>query len=307
MALAIVAVLAVAVTVGVTLLTPSNPRVLTVATTTSTVDTGLLDYVNAAFEAKYGVAVKVVSVGTGQALKYGERGDADLVLVHARPLEEAFVAAGFGIHRVGVMYNDFIVLGPSDDPAGLAEAVDSVDAFKRLAKAGEEGRAVFVSRGDKSGTHFRELSLWEAAGITPQGKSWYIEAGGGMGSTLIVANEKNAYTLSDRGTFVSYAARLKIALVFERDVALLKPYGAILVNPELHPKVKYELAVTYIAFLISDEGQELIGSFRKNGQQLFTPLAQDYSKAEILGFPEQRAEVSFYLSKAREIEATGLG
>ncbi|MFQ5762907.1 MAG: substrate-binding domain-containing protein [Candidatus Bathyarchaeia archaeon] len=307
---AILVLVAVAATVGAAVppfLAASNPKVLTVATTTSTVDTGLLDHLNSAFTEKHDIPVRVLSVGTGQALEYGKRGDVDMVLVHARPLEEAFVNDGFGVHRVGIMYNDFIILGPRGDPADLHDATSVADAFNRIAEAGAEGRTFFVSRGDKSGTHMKELSIWNTAHITSQGQRWYVEAGGGMGSTLLVADDKEAYTLSDRGTFASYGAQLDIGIVFEGGVDLLNPYGAILVNPELHPDAQYDLAVAYVAFLVSDDGQKLISDFEKNGQHLFIPIAQDYSAAERLGFPSQREEVSFYLSRAGEIEAMKLG
>ncbi|MEE8442401.1 MAG: substrate-binding domain-containing protein, partial [Dehalococcoidia bacterium] len=208
-------------------------QMLVLATTTSTADSGLLDDILLPFEAANDVRVEVLAVGTGQALALGERGDADLILVHDRAREDNFVAQGYGVSRYDVMYNDFVVIGPPDDPAGIGSSSNAVDAFVGIARAGEAGEAVFVSRGDSSGTHSKELQAWETAGIEPSGE-WYRETGQGMGSTLTVADEMGAYTLVDRGTYLSREEGLALAILVEGDTLLFNPYGIIAVNPERH-------------------------------------------------------------------------
>ncbi len=243
------------------------------ATTTSTYDSGLLDDIIPEFEEKYGIFVEVLSVGTGQALETGEKGDADVLLVHARSLEDEFVDNGYGIHRVCVMYNDFIIVGPSSDPAGINEKNISA-AMSKLKKAGEAGKVKFYSRGDNSGTHTKELKLWKKISFTPDPSKheWYLETGAGMGNTLTTADDNDGYTLIDRGTWLASKDNVDLTELVSGEEILLNPYGAILVNPEVNPNVKYEYAKIFVAFLVSKEGQELIGDFRKNGEKLFKPL-----------------------------------
>jgi len=238
------------------------------ATTTSTDNSGLLAVLLPPFEQKYAIKVDVIAVGTGRALKLGENGDVDLVLVHARAAEDEFMEKGFGINRRDSMYNDFVIAGPIDDPVNVRNALDAVNALAVIA----EKRAPFISRGDDSGTHKKERELWKCAGIEPQGK-WYVEAGQGMGAVLQMADEKQAYTLTDRGTWLAYAAKLDLALLLEGDPKLFNPYGIIAVNPAVHPHVNYMGAMLLIAWFTSPEGQEIIGDFKKDNQALFIPLA----------------------------------
>jgi tungstate transport system substrate-binding protein len=245
---------------------PETPARIRLATTTSTDDSGLLQDLLPPFEKKEGVQVVVNAVGTGQALAIAKRGDADILLVHARSREDEFVAEGWGIDRRDVMWNDFLIAGPAEDPAGLGEAADAADAMKRLAAA----KAKFVSRGDDSGTHTRERSLWKAAGVTPDWPE-YKEAGQGMGSCLTIADESLAYVLTDRGTFLAFGDRVDLVPVFEGDPALRNPYGAILVNPAKHPGVNVDGARKLLDYLTSPEGQRRIADFRVNGKQLFFP------------------------------------
>jgi tungstate transport system substrate-binding protein len=244
----------------------SDPPRIRLATTTSARDTGLLDFVLPEAERRAGATISVVAVGTGQALALGKRGDADLVIVHDRPAEDAFVSEGFGVDRRDLMWNDFVVLGPKADPAGVRGGKDSVAAFRRLAEA----KAPFVSRGDKSGTHAREKSLWEKASVTPDWPG-YAEAGQGQGPTLLVANEKRAYVLSDRATFASMRKKLELDVLVEGDPLLRNPYGAILVDPGKVKGVNAEGARVVLDYLTSPEGQARIGSFRIEGEQVFHP------------------------------------
>ena len=236
------------------------------ATTTSTENSGLLDAILPAFTEMYGIAVDVVAVGTGAALELGRNGDADVVMVHARSLEDQFVADGYGVNRRDIMYNDFIILGPADDPAGIADAASASDAMARIAAA----EAVFISRGDNSGTHNRELQLWESAGVTPSGR-WYREVGQGMGAVIAIADEEEAYTIADRGTFISFRSDIDLIVLTEGDSALFNPYGIIAVDPARHDSANYVGAMALIAFFTSPEGQDLIGAFRVEGETLFTP------------------------------------
>jgi len=245
--------------------TPANPRIR-LATTTSTENSGLLAYLLPFFEAKTGYRVEVVAVGTGAALKLGENGDADTVLVHARALEDAFVAAGFGVDRRDVMYNDFIIVGPKADPAGLSGAKDAIEAFGRLSG----GAAAFVSRGDSSGTHVMELSLWKKAGIAPSG-AWYKEAGQGMEPVILMAEALQGYALADRATWLAVKDKTTLAIDFEGDPVLFNPYGVIAVNPERWPRANIEGATAFAGFLTSKEGRALIASFKIGGEQLFFP------------------------------------
>lgn len=243
---------------------------LILATTTSTQDSGLLDILIPAFEQKTGYVVKIVAVGTGQALKMGQEGNADVLLVHAPSSEKDFMSAGYGSERKLVMHNDFIIVGPAEDPAGIKGMTSATDAFKKIADA----KAPFISRGDQSGTNTMELSLWKKVAITPQG-DWYQESGQGMGATLKIASEKKAYTLSDRATYLANKSTLGLDILVEGDKALLNVYHVIVVNPEKYPKINLAGAKAFADYVVSPEGQDLIGKFGvdKYGQALFTPDA----------------------------------
>jgi len=237
---------------------------LKLSTTTSTDNSGLLKAILPAFEQKYDCKVDVIAVGTGKALKIAENGDVDVTLVHARSKEDKFVDAGFGVNRRDVMYNDFVIIGPAKDPAGVKTAKSAAEAMKKIADA----KAFFVSRGDDSGTHTKEKGLWKAAEVAPKG-DWYIEAGRGMGEVITMANERQGYTLTDRATYLAYKSKIELPIVCEGDKAMFNPYGVIAVNPKLHPHVKYDLAMAFIAYLTSNEGQKAITDFKVNGNQLF--------------------------------------
>jgi tungstate transport system substrate-binding protein len=242
------------------------PKILRLATTTSTRDSGLLEFLLPPFEKRESVEVQVVAVGTGQALELGARGDADLVLVHARTLEDAFVAEGKGTDRRDIMYNDYIVLGPAADPAG-AKGGDVVEAFRRIASK----RAPFVSRGDKSGTHVREQEIWAKAGGMPTGQDFYLEAGQGMGPCLTMAGEKSAYVLADRGTWLAFKRKVGLAVLVEGDRMLHNQYGAIVPT---HAKADRAVGTRLLDYLTSGEGQRRIGEFRVDGEQLFHPAGE---------------------------------
>jgi tungstate transport system substrate-binding protein len=242
---------------------------ITVASTTSTENSGLFGHILPIFTAATGIEVRVVAQGTGQALETGRRGDADVVFVHARAQEERFVAEGWGVQCFDVMYNDFVLVGPADDPAGLRAAETAADAMARIAGAG----APFASRGDDSGTHVAERGLWAAAGIEPAG-AWYLSTGSGMGATLNTAAQVPAYALTDRGTWLSFANRGPLEIVFQGEEVLFNPYGIILVNPERHPHVKAEQGQAFIDWIISDAGQAAIASFTLGGEPLFFPSAR---------------------------------
>lgn len=251
------------------------PARLILATTTSTEDSGLLEYILPDFEAKYNAEVDVIAVGTGQALELGQKGDADVVLVHARAREDQFVADGYGTARYDVMYNDFIVVGPTADPAGIKGMTDAAAAFARIAETG----STFVSRGDDSGTHSKEKAIWTAAEITPEGE-WYISAGQGMGEVLTMSDEMGAYTLSDRATYVArQATGLTLEILVEGDPILFNPYGVIPVNPEKHPNINAGLGQAFADWITSLETQELILSFKLNDQSLFTPDSEAWRAA----------------------------
>ncbi len=237
---------------------------LRMSTTTSTENSGLLAVLLPPFEKQCGCKVDVVAVGTGKALKLGEAGDVDVVFVHARTLEDKFVAAGFGIDRRDVMYNDFVVLGPPDDPARIAESSSVRDAFRAIAAKGSP----FISRGDESGTHQKEKEIWKEAGIAPKG-TWYIEAGQGMGEVINMATQKRGYTLSDRGTYIAYRKKTDLVVVRQGDRTLWNPYGIIAVNPKKHPHVKYGLAKKLIDFVMGPDGQALIAGYKVDGAPLF--------------------------------------
>lgn len=241
-----------------------------VASTTSTEASGLFDHLLPKFTKATGIRVRVIAVGTGQAIRLARRGDADVLLVHHRPSEEAFVREGFGLKRHALMYNDFILVGPAKDPAGVAGRKNAVAAMVTI----REAKAIFVSRGDDSGTHKRELSLWRAAGIAKAARGgWYREIGAGMGRTLNTAAAMPAYTLVDRGTWLSFGNKRDLKLLLEGDPRLRNPYGVVVVNPQKHPHVKVKAAQRFVDWLTSPAGQTAIGAFRVNGAVLFHPSA----------------------------------
>ncbi|SCC82345.1 tungstate transport system substrate-binding protein [Saliniramus fredricksonii] len=260
----------IAMLVALPLATPAQAQdFITVASTTSTENSGLFGHILPLFQEETGIEVRVVAQGTGQALETGRRGDADVVFVHARELEEAFVADGFGVERLDVMYNDFVIVGPGADPAGLEGADDAASAMAAIAEA----EAPFASRGDDSGTHVAEMNLWKAAGVAPEGQ-WYLSTGSGMGATLNTAAQVPAYALTDRATWLSFANRGSLEIVFEGDPVLFNPYGIILVDPERHPHVKAQQGQAFIDWVVSPAGQEAIASFTVAGEQLFFPNAE---------------------------------
>lgn len=238
---------------------------LKMSTTTSTQDSGLLKVLLPPFEQKNNCKVDVIAVGTGQALKIGEAGDVDVVFVHARKLEDKFVADGFGVNRMDVMYNDFVVIGPKSDPAGAARAKSAAEALKMIAAKGSS----FISRGDKSGTHIKEKELWQAAGVEPKG-GWYVEAGQGMGPVITMATERQGYTLADRGTYNAFKGKkTDLAIVFQGEKGLFNPYGVIAVNPKKHAHVKHDLAMRFIDYVTGPEGQKIIAGYKQHGEPVF--------------------------------------
>ena len=249
----------------------AEERFITVVSTTSTEQSGLFKHILPAFEQKTGIKVRVVALGTGQALDVGRRGDADVVFVHARAAEEKFLAEGHGVKRFSVMYNDFVLIGPKSDPAKVAGSRDIAAALSKIAAA----QAPFVSRGDNSGTHIAELGLWKAAGIdiAKTKGPWYRETGQGMGPALNAASSMNAYVLSDRGTWLAFRNRGDLAITVEGDKRLFNQYGVMLVNPDRHPSVKKQLGQAFIDWIVSPEGQQAIAEYRIDGEQLFFPNA----------------------------------
>jgi tungstate transport system substrate-binding protein len=249
----------------------AEDRSIVVASTTSTQDSGLFGYLLPIFKAKTGIEVKVIAQGTGQALDTARRGDADVVFVHAKSQEEKFLAEGFGVRRFDVMYNDFVLIGPKDDPAGV-KGKDIETALKTIQAKGTP----FVSRGDRSGTHAAELALWKQAGIDIAAAKgpWYREIGQGMGAALNAASGMNGYVLSDRGTWISFKNRGDLQIVVEGDKRLFNQYGVMLVNPEKYPSVKRDLGQAFIDWLVSPEGQAAIAGYKIDGQQLFFPDAE---------------------------------
>jgi tungstate transport system substrate-binding protein len=238
--------------------------VIRLATTTSTADTGLLDVLTEEFLKDTGIRVDFIVTGTGQALAHGRNGDVDAVLVHAPAEEDLFVREGFGLERVPLMWNDFVIVGPPEDPAGVSDAREATDALLRVSEA----QATFISRGDDSGTHKKELQLWEAIGLGPKG-AWYVEAGQGMGACLTMASEMEAYLLTDRGTFLARLNTLDLEILFEGDEKLVNPYAIIAVDPERFPWVNSAGVDRLIEWLVSSRGQRLIDGFRVDGHQLF--------------------------------------
>ncbi len=255
---------------GLSSLAWGQSKVVILATTTSTQDSGLLDVLVPLFEKKTGYTVKTIAVGTGQSLAMAARGEADVVLVHAPELELKYLKEGSLMNRRLVMHNDFILVGPPADPAGIKGMKKATEAFRKIA----EGRARFVSRGDQSGTHAKEVALWKAAGITPRG-DWYIEAGQGMGATLSIASEKGAYTLTDRATHLAFRRRIQLVILLEGDASLLNIYHVMEVNPARHPKVNQAGGKAFADFLVSQEAQAVIRTFgvEKYGEPLFFPDA----------------------------------
>ncbi|WP_265109546.1 substrate-binding domain-containing protein [Halosolutus halophilus] len=247
---------------------------LTLTTTTSTDDTGLLDELNAPFEDRYGVTVDTVAQGTGAALKTARNGDSDVVMVHARSLEDEFMEEGYGVNRRDLMFNDFVVVGGTDDPAGIAGSEEVTTAFQAIA----DSESMFVSRGDNSGTHTKELALWEESGLDRESfGEWYMEAGQGMGEVLVQANEQGAYTLADRGTYLSMQSNIDLEIHVQGPVEggpelLMNPYGIVAVNPAVHD-VNYDLALAYIGYITGPEGQSIIENYTVEGEQLFFPEA----------------------------------
>jgi tungstate transport system substrate-binding protein len=251
----------------------SGGKEILCASTTSTDNSGLFAYILPMFEKKTGIKVKVLALGTGAAIEIGKRGDADLVFVHAKEQELKAIEEGFFVNRHDVMYNDFIIVGSPSDPAKIKGIKSAANAFRMIAKSAQP----FVSRGDKSGTHTKELSIWNKTGIGPKGHEWYLEVGQGMEKTQRIANEKRAYTLTDRGTWLvtKEKDKLDMIIVLEGDPILFNQYGVMAVNHEKHKHIKYKMAMEFIAFLISEEGQNAIASYKdKNGTQLFIPNAK---------------------------------
>ncbi len=246
---------------------------LTLTTTTSTFDTGLLNEIHTDFEDMYGVSVDAVAQGTGAALETARNGDSDVVMVHARGLEDEFMRNGYGVNRRDLMFNDFVIVGPDDDPAGIDGMGSVTDALSTIADA----EAAFISRGDNSGTHTKERNLWESAGIEPGG-GWYQETGSGMGEALNIANQQRAYTLSDRGTFISQRSEVDLGIRVQGPLeggpeVLANPYGIMATNPGVHDNVNYDLAMAYIGWITSPDVQEAIAKYRVDGEQLFFPEA----------------------------------
>ena len=242
---------------------------LRLATTTSTVNSGLMDYLLPEFLKDTAIEVQVIAVGTGKALRLGQDGDVDVVLVHARSAEQDFIDAGFGLERVEVMYNDFVLIGPPDDPAQISTSQSVVEALKKI----YDSNSIFISRGDDSGTHKKEMSLWQETGHIPQG-SWYKAVGQGMGKVIQIANELSAYTITDRGTWLAYQSKSNLRLLYQGDLPLFNPYGIIVVNPKRHPHTNNKKAIKLVNWLTSTRGQRLIGEFTIMGENLFMPNAR---------------------------------
>jgi len=249
----------------------AQEKFIVVASTTSTEQSGLFGHILPAFQKKTGIQVRVVALGTGQALDLARRGDADVVFVHARSVEEKFLSEGYGVKRFPVMYNDFVLIGPKSDPASVAGGKDILEALKRI----EATRAAFVSRGDKSGTHIAEIALWKAANVDIEKEKgpWYRDTGQGMGPALNTAAAMSGYILADRGTWISFKNRGELAIAVEGDKRLFNEYGVMLVNPAKHPNVKKDLGQVFVDWVISPEGQRAIAGYKIGGEQLFFPNA----------------------------------
>jgi tungstate transport system substrate-binding protein len=243
-----------------------EPVHLKLATTTSTENSGLLAELLPVFEKEHNIVVDVIAVGTGKAIQLGENGDVDVILVHARAAEDKFVQEGYGVNRKDLMHNDFVILGPPEDPAGIKGMASASEALQKISSS----QTHFISRGDDSGTHKKEKALWEQAGISPAGV-WYKEVGQGMGAVITMSNDMGAYTLADRGTYLAMKSKIDLVVLVEADPGLFNPYGVIAVNPDKHSHVKYNEAILFINFLISQQGQDIIRNFKKEGQVLFYP------------------------------------
>ena len=250
----------------------ASERFIVVASTTSTENSGLYNFILPRFSEQTGIEVRVVAVGTGQALHIAQNGDADVLLVHHRPSEDQFISQGYGVTRYDLMYNDYILVGPRDDPASVLSAANVIGAVQRIAT----NKSLFISRGDDSGTHKKELELWNQSGIdtTKVGNGWYQETGRGMGGTLNMASALDAYTLSDRATWLKFGNKGRLDILFQSDPPLFNPYGIILVNPEKHPHIKTRDGQTFIEWMLSETGQTLIADYRILGQQAFFPTAK---------------------------------
>ena len=257
--------------IAFTLPASATERFITVASTTSTQNSGLYEHILPNFTTRTGIAVRIVAVGTGQAIKLARNGDADVLFVHHKASEERFVADGFGVERFDVMYNDFVLVGPKADPAGVRDAADTSDALARIAAA----NSPFTSRGDNSGTHRKERELWQVAevDVSTQSGSWYRETGSGMGATLNTAAGMDAYALTDRATWFKFKNRGTLEILAEDDERMFNQYGVILVNPARHPHIKHDLGQAFIDWLLSKDGQSAIGAYRLEGQQAFFPNA----------------------------------
>jgi tungstate transport system substrate-binding protein len=244
---------------------------LVIASTTSTQNSGLFDILIPEYEksTKYGVKVEIIAVGTGKAIRIAKKGEADMLFVHDPFREEKFIAEGYGVNRRVVMHNDFVLVGPAKDPAGIKKLKTATETFEEIAEKG----SAFVSRGDDSGTNIKELDIWDNAGINPKGKGWYFEAGANMADTLLMAGQKGAYALTDMGTFLKYELRIDLKVLFGGDPILRNNYSVIAVNPNKFPKAKYREAMDFIAFVTSPEGQHLIANYKKHGVNLFYPDA----------------------------------
>lgn len=291
-AIVVIAVVVVAASLAI-YYWPTTPQRLVIATTTSTVDSGLLDYLKPYFDNKFNANMTWLYLGTGQALAVAANGDADILLVHDRVREDAFVASGNGTLRVTVMYNDFIIIGPPNDPARIA-GENATDAMLKVFQAGLDGTAVFVSRGDGSGTNALENRLWDAAGVNTTGAIWYESTGQGMAPTIKIANEFDGYTISDRATFLKLQSTMNTTLTLvvlcENDSVLLNPYGIILLNSTKYTNVNATLATDFLLFMISTQGQSLINNFTLNDKQLFFPV---YGYPEAIGLPSENATVTY--------------
>jgi len=250
----------------------ASERFIVVASTTSTENSGLYSFVLPRFSEQTGIEVRVVAVGTGQALHIAQNGDADVLLVHHRPSEDQFISQGYGVTRYDLMYNDYILVGPRDDPASVLSAANVIGAVQRIAT----NKSLFISRGDDSGTHKKEMELWNQSGIdtTKVGNGWYQETGRGMGGTLNMASALDAYTLSDRATWLKFGNKGRLDILFQSDPPLFNPYGIILVNPKRHPHIKTRDGQTFIEWMLSEAGQTLIADYRILGQQAFFPTAK---------------------------------
>ena len=250
---------------------PKEEKKLVIASTTSIQNSGLFDILVPAYEksSKYGVKVEVIAVGTGKAIRIAKKGEADMLFVHDPFREEKFVTEGYGVNRRAVMHNDFVIVGTSKDPVRISKLRTAIEAFEEIADRG----APFVSRGDDSGTNIKELDIWDDTGINPKGKGWYFEAGSKMGDTLILANQKKAYTLTDMGTFLNYEPKIDLKVLFRGDPVLKNFYSVIAVNPDKFPEVKYREAMDFIAFITSPAGQHLIANYKKHRVNLFYPDA----------------------------------